>query len=605
MDTEHVSFAMPGHLFPFEQPHQHSAAREGDEDSAASDYLIHSWEAPTAVSACCSGKFASANASCAFAQQGGVAFLDAHITGVFSAHDMHCFDRIDNAVSIRVPGMHRDMLCVRTRDMTFTFMATTSSTRMEQLHAMQLAPEAIVAGTGTRATAMSQPVILMSDFHEGRHQSVVYIALATTVAIYILDIRIEVSTDGVVAVTSHVHTAAMPHAAPSQSRDPDLYPDNPRSDSPAAITFVPSRGQYAPRGVATLAVLWARNTTGGLPQRDVDTVELVVGDPKATHKTAFSTGTGTTLTSEAVARGAAGIGILTRGADTCISRVDARVGPWTLFAVYPTTALLMPLLPGHLALALDSPDWNSCTPSGTGLPATARRGLPSCPELLMLSQEEAILLSISSETGCLRATCKLPLQSAPVACAPLGHGAFFILDASANAAVLTIAPAPAAARGPAAPALRHECTVTMRCRAAPYGADARHGAEPPADAAMHDHEESPQSGAPARDARHASAACALPCGQVPELQRFAALVIVGTLAGPACVIGVPREAIDMIDPAQRRAADHPASPIQCEEIVPRLTDAMGPIHDCLSVPAFPTAHSDALIMATGTPSPLR
>jgi len=35
-------------------------------------------------------------------------------------------------------------------------------------------------------------------------------------------------------------------------------------------------------------------------------------------------------------------------------------------AVYPTTALLMPLLPGHLALAPDSPDWNTCMPSGTG-----------------------------------------------------------------------------------------------------------------------------------------------------------------------------------------------------------------------------------------------
>lgn len=36
--------------------------------------------------------------------------------------------------------------------------------------------------------------------------------------------------------------------------------------------------------------------------------------------------------------------------------------------------------------------------------------------------------------------------------------------------------------------------------------------------------------------------------------------------------------------------------------MPRLTDAMGPIHSCLTLPAFVNAPYDALIMATGTPA---
>lgn len=49
-----------------------------------------------------------------------------------------------------------------------------------------------------------------------------------------------------------------------------------------------------------------------------------------------------------------------------------------------------------------------------GLPAAARRRLPSCPELLVLSQEEAILISITGDAGFLKDTCKLTLESAPV-----------------------------------------------------------------------------------------------------------------------------------------------------------------------------------------------
>lgn len=216
MDTDTASLAMPGQAFAFERC-QPDAGTEGCEESPATDYLIHSWEAPTYTSACCGGKFASAEPSCAFAQQGGVAFLDAGTTGTCSAHDMHCYDRVDTVMCVRVPGAHplnryarcfpcalaeeschaaglsRDMLFVRTRDLTFTILASIKSSQLEELHHSQLAPEAVAAGTGTRAAVLSQPIIALTECHEGSHHSVVYVALATAVSIFILDMRIEVS----------------------------------------------------------------------------------------------------------------------------------------------------------------------------------------------------------------------------------------------------------------------------------------------------------------------------------------------------------------------------------------------------------------------------
>lgn len=88
--------------------------------------------------------------------------------------------------------MNKDLLCVRTRDLTFTFMAAINSSQMEQLHSVHLVPDAVAAGTGTRSTAMSQAVVVLSENREGNHHSIVYIALATTMSIYILDVRIKV-----------------------------------------------------------------------------------------------------------------------------------------------------------------------------------------------------------------------------------------------------------------------------------------------------------------------------------------------------------------------------------------------------------------------------
>lgn len=184
----------------------------------------------------------------------------------------------------------------------------------------------------------------------------------------------------------------------------------------------------------------------------------------------------------------------------------------------------------------------------------------------MLSQEEATLLSISCESGCLRATCKLPLEAAPVACEPLGHGFYFIIDASANTAILTITETQAAA---GAPAPRSHCTVTMHCCSAPYGPEAplatrsslEGAAAADCDAVLRDE-------APAREARHVSAACALPCSHLPELKQFAALVVVGTMAGPACVIGVPRDGL-------KHALQHPASAgPACSMCAPAITCAV-------------------------------
>lgn len=126
----------------------------------------------------------------------------------------------------------------------------------------------------------------------------------------------------------------MPHAAPSASRDPEHYPDNPRADNPVAVVCVPSAGRYAPRGILTLAILWARNTAAGPQQRDVVTVELVVGDPKSVHKTvAAASAPADARTQGATARGAAGVAVLARGAETCESKVEATLGPWLLLCV--------------------------------------------------------------------------------------------------------------------------------------------------------------------------------------------------------------------------------------------------------------------------------
>lgn len=84
------------------------------------------------------------------------------------------------------------MLFVRTRDMTFTILASMKSAQMEELHHAQLAPEAVAAGTGTRAAVLSQPVIAFTECQDGSHHSVVYVALATSTSIYILDMRVEV-----------------------------------------------------------------------------------------------------------------------------------------------------------------------------------------------------------------------------------------------------------------------------------------------------------------------------------------------------------------------------------------------------------------------------
>lgn len=221
MDADSDSFAMPGQALPIDEHGDPGAAIAGSEDAAIADYVVHTWEAPTCVSACCEGKFASHEVSCAFAQQGGVAFLDASNTGISSLHEMHCYDRIDNAKSIRAPGaylllgiscfvcvfvsgscrhkvatsnagMSRDILLIRTRDLTFTLLSPNSASEMEEVHSTQLGPEAVEAGTGTRPSVMSQPALILTEPRDGGHYSIFYLAVATTVSIFLLDLRIQV-----------------------------------------------------------------------------------------------------------------------------------------------------------------------------------------------------------------------------------------------------------------------------------------------------------------------------------------------------------------------------------------------------------------------------
>lgn len=162
-------------------------------------------------------------------------------------------------------------------------------------------------------------------------------------------------------------------------------------------------------------------------------------------------------------------------------------------------------------------------------------------------------MAITGDAGFLKATCKLTLESAPVACAPLGHGWFCVVDAAANCALLSISPAAPAA--PAAPDLRGECTLTVRCFPAVYGRQVPRPHQVGAEDAGEGCEEPLGGAAKARAARHASAACALPCSHVPAMQSLAALVVVGTLAGPGCVVGVPRAGLES---ALRSAPDDTA-----------------------------------------------
>lgn len=146
-----------------------------------------------------------------------------------------------------------------------------------------------------------------------------------------------------------------------------------------------------------------------------------------------------------------------------------------------------------------------------------------------------MLMSVSCEADFLKVTCKLPLEAPPVACEPLGCGLFLVVDAVANGAVLRItasAPAPA-------PGLLGGRAATMCCVRAALGPEAPlplPGSMAESLAAWG----APECGPAARTARHVSAAAVLPCAHVAELRAFAALVVVGTVVGPACVMGIPQ-----------------------------------------------------------------
>lgn len=174
-----------------------------------------------------------------------------------------------------------------------------------------------------------------------------------------------------------------------------------------------------------------------------------------------------------------------------------------------------------------------------GYSAAGQRGLPSCPELIIVSQDEVMLMSVSCDIDFLKATCKLPLDAPPVACCPLGMGLFFVIDAAANAAVLSIAAAAAPAAGAPAPGRSAPRLAALRCFRAAVGPEAPIAA-PGSMAEALATWGAPEDGRGPMH-RHVSAAAVLPCAHVPEMQHFAALVVVGTLAGPSCVVGVPQD----------------------------------------------------------------
>lgn len=97
-------------------------------------------------------------------------------------------------------------------------------------------------------------------------------------------------------------------------------------------------------------------------------------------------------------------------------------------AVYPSTSLLAPLLPGDLVLPLDSPDRNRCTASGTSAPpfspliAHLREFKSMTIVLSLLSRcADALQLLFTQPRACCRRACPSPTRGTCMFVAPHAH----------------------------------------------------------------------------------------------------------------------------------------------------------------------------------------
>lgn len=242
--------------------------------------------------------------------------------------------------------------------------------------------------------------------------------------------------------------------------------------------------------------------------------------------------------------------------------------------MHPSTSLLIPIRSGDIGLDFDSCHRDACSASGTGnvtrrkcffhvifhtwplhaftrwsacffvwsqgwwstadleLQPGARKNLPKTPGLLILSQEEAILTNIASDSSCLRQTCQLGLTSPPAACVALGKGLFLVIDSAAFAVILAIVVSSAgkdAAQGTQA----HDRAgmFCMQCNLQP---------SPSVPQVSSSTESDVHQPCCLHKGSRVTSASALSCKLVPSMQHFAMLVVVGTMSGPSFAIGISR-----------------------------------------------------------------
>jgi hypothetical protein len=165
------------------------------------------------------------------------------------------------------------------------------------------------------------------------------------------------------------------------------------------------------------------------------------------------------------------------------------------------------------------------------LPAGADTGVG----LLVLSQSEAMLLT--TEDADQERVCRvaLPLAAEPAACCPLGKGTFCVVDACGTIALLQVrwqdgrASLVAYACHTALHDVKDEPASPEDCSSHPFDTVGGVAAEPLMGGS-----------APC----HVGCAVALPCGHVQELNQFVVLLVMGTIAGPSRVVGLPRRLVE-------------------------------------------------------------
>lgn len=177
----------------------------------------------------------------------------------------------------------------------------------------------------------------------------------------------------------------------------------------------------------------------------------------------------------------------------------------------------------------------------------ARKNLPRTPGLLLLSQEEAILTNVASESSCLQQTCRLGLTAPPAACVALGQGLFLIIDSAATAVVLGVRAAPSARDSGGPGAQENPGMFCVACRLQPSLA----GKPPDAPAGPEDCKGSESC---LSQGSHVTCASAMSCDRAPALEQFAMLVSVGTMSGPSVVIGVSKADLTAIATAQSHSS---------------------------------------------------